>query len=113
MDYVSLDGGYCTIGNIISFEHMGATKIRKEFEKTEYLVAKADSQRESLWSTLLPYMSEEFHNESCYIDVAHGDGLVVVFEEKFNCVYNYPVSQIIDLINEGITCITPDNLIAI
>lgn len=91
---------------------MGATKIRKEFEKTEYLVAKADSQRGSLWSTLLPYMSEEFHNESCYIDVAKGYGLVVVFEEKFDIV-NYPVSQIIDLIERGITCITPDNLIAI
>lgn len=29
---------------------------------------------------ILPYMSEEFHDETCYIDEAHGDGLVVVFE---------------------------------
>lgn len=41
------------------------------------------------------------------------DGLVVVFEEKFNFVKNYPVSQIIDLIEEGATCITPDQLIEI
>lgn len=77
------------------------------------MLASVAYQRMLLWDMLLPYMSEEFHNESCYIDVAHGDGLVVVFEEKFNRVYNYPVSQIIDLINEGITCITPDHLVAI
>lgn len=29
---------------------------------------------------ILLYMSEEFHDETCYIDEAHGDGLVVVFE---------------------------------
>lgn len=29
---------------------------------------------------ILPYMSEEFYDETCYIDEAHGDGLVVVFE---------------------------------
>lgn len=47
-------------------------------------------------------MSEEFQDESCYIDVAHGDGLVVVYEERFNFVRGYPVSQIIDLIEEGV-----------
>ena len=58
-------------------------------------------------------MSEEFHDESCYIDEAKGDGLVVVYEEAFNFVRNYPVSQILDLIEEGVTCITPDQLTAI
>ena len=58
-------------------------------------------------------MAEEFQNESCYIDVAHGDGLVVVYEERFNFVRDYPVSQIIDLIEEGVENITPDNLTSI
>ena len=62
---------------------------------------------------ILPYMAEEFQNESCYIDVAHGDGLVVVYEERFNFVRDYPVSQIIDLIEEGVENITPDNLTSI
>lgn len=92
---------------------MNITEIRKQFVKTEDVVRRADGQRVHLWDILLPYMSEEFHDESCYIDVAHGDGLVVVFEEKFNFVKNYPVSQIIDLIEEGATCITPDQLIEI
>lgn len=93
---------------------MDKTKIRKLFVKTEDAVRKADGWRVHLWDMLLPYMSEEFHNESCYIDVAHGDGLVVVYEEKFNFVVrNYPVSQIVDLIERGVTCITPDQLISI
>ena len=92
---------------------MNITKIREQFVKTEDAVRRADKQRVHLWDILLPYMSEEFHDESCYIDVAHGDGLVVVFEEKFNFVKNYPVSQIIDLIEKGTTCITPDQLIEI
>ena len=92
---------------------MSITKIRKQFARTESTLRSADSQRVHLWDMLLPYMSEEFHNESCYIDVAHGDGLVVVFENNFRFVRNYPVSQIIDLIEEGVTCITPDQLIAI
>lgn len=92
---------------------MNITKIKKQFARTESMQASADSQRELLWDMLLPYMSDEFHDESCYIDVAHGDGLVVVFEEKFNFVRDYPVSQIIDLIEEGVTCITPDQLVAI
>ena len=108
-----MDGGYCTIGRIISFEHMEATKIRKEFEKTECLIAKASNQRQLLWRMILPYMSEEFQDESCYIDEARGDGLVVVFEEASNFVRDYPVSQIIDLIEEGETGITPEQLIAI
>ena len=62
---------------------------------------------------ILPYMSEEFQDESCYIDEARGDGLVVVFEEASNFVRDYPVSQIIDLIEEGETGITPEQLIAI
>lgn len=75
---------------------------------------RADGQRVRLWDMLLPYMSEEFHDESCYIDVAHGDGLVVVFEKKLDFVVkNYPVSHIIDLIERGATCITPDQLISI
>lgn len=77
------------------------------------MLISADSQRVLLWDMLLPYMSEEFHDESCYIDVAHGDGLVVVFEEKFNFVRNYPVTQILDLIEKGVTYITPDQLVAI
>ena len=93
---------------------MNITKIRKQFAKTEDVVRRADGQRVHLWDMLLPYMSEEFHDESCYIDVAHGDGLVVVYEEKFNFVVkNYPVSQIVDLIEKGATCITPDQLIGI
>lgn len=92
---------------------MSITKIRKQFARTESTLRSADSQRVHLWDMLLPYMSEEFHNESCYIDMAHGDGLVVVFENNFRFVRNYPVSQIIDLIEEGVTCITPDQLIAI
>lgn len=92
---------------------MKATKIRKELEKTERLIAKADSHRQLLWKMILPYMAEEFQNESCYIDVAHGDGLVVVYEERFNFVRDYPVSQIIDLIEEGVENITPDNLTSI
>lgn len=92
---------------------MSITKIRKQFARTESTLRSADSQRVHLWDMLLPYMSEEFHNESCYIDVAHGDGLVVVFENNFRFVRNYPVSQIIDLIEKGVTCITPDQLIAI
>ncbi len=87
--------------------------IRKELQKTERLISKADRQRQLLWRMLLPYMSEEFHDESCYIDVAHGDGLVVVYEERFNFVRVYPVSQIIDLIEEGVENITPEQLIAI
>lgn len=59
-------------------------------------------------------MSEEFHSESCYIDVAHGDGLVVLFEKKFDYVAkSYPVSHIIGLIERGVTCITPDQLTSI
>lgn len=108
-----MDGGYCTIGRIISFEHMKATKIRKELEKTERLIAKESNQRQLLWRMILPYISEEFQDESCYIDEARGDGLVVVFEERFNFVRDYPVSQIIDLIEECETCITPEQLIAI
>ena len=109
-----MDSGYCTIGRIISFEHMEATKIRKELEKTECLIAKASNQRELLWRMILPYMSEEFQDGYCYIDEVRGDGLVVVvFEEKLNFVRDYPVSQIIDLIEEGETCITPEQLIAI
>lgn len=77
------------------------------------MLAKADGQRQLLWGMILPYMSEEFHDESCYIDEAKGDGLVVVYEEAFNFVRNYPVSQILDLIEEGVTCITPDQLTAI
>ena len=92
---------------------MNITKIKKQFAKTESMLIRADNQRVLLWDMLLPYMSEEFHDEACYIDVAHGDGLVVVFEEAFNFVRDYPVSQIIDLIEEGATCITPDPLIAI
>lgn len=92
---------------------MNITKIKKQFAKTESMLMKADSQRGILWDMLLPYMSEEFHDESCYIDVAHGDGLVVVYEERFNFVRNYPVNQILDLIEEGVTCITPDQLTAI
>lgn len=92
---------------------MSITKIRKQFARTESTLRSADSQRVHLWDMLLPYMSEEFHNESCYIDVAHGDGLVVVSENNFRFVRNYPVSQIIDLIEKGVTCITPDQLIAI
>lgn len=92
---------------------MKATKIRKEFEKTECLIAKASSQRQLLWRMILPYMSEEFQDESCYIDEARGDGLVVVFEEASNFVRDYPVSQIIDLIEEGETGITSEQLIAI
>lgn len=92
---------------------MKATKIRKELEKTERLIAKADSHRQLLWRMILPYMSEEFHDESCYIDEARGDGLVVVYEERFNFVRDYPVSQIIDLIEEGVENITPEQLIAI
>ena len=92
---------------------MKATKIRKELEKTERLIAKADSYRQLLWRMILPYMSEEFHDESCYIDEARGDGLVVVYEEGFNFVRDYPVSQIIDLIEEGVENITPEQLIAI
>lgn len=41
------------------------------------------------------------------------DGFVVVFEERFNYVHNYPVSQIVALIEKGVTCITPDHLVAI
>jgi len=92
---------------------METTGIRKELQKTERLISKADRQRQLLWRMLLPYMSEEFHDESCYIDVAHGDGLVVVYEERFNFVRVYPVSQIIDLIEEGVENITPEQLIAI
>lgn len=93
---------------------MNITKIKKLYVKTEDTVRRADGQRVHLWDMLLPYMSEEFHNESCYIDVAHGDGLVVVYEEEFNFVVrNYPVSQIVDLIERGVTCITPDQLIGI
>lgn len=92
---------------------MKATKIRKELQKTEHLIAKADSQKQLLWKMILPYMSEEFQDESCYIDVAHGDGLVVVYEERFNFVRDYPVSQIIDLIEEGVENITSEQLIAI
>ena len=108
-----MDSGYCTIGRIISFEHMKATKIRKELEKTECLIAKANNQRQLLWRMILPYMSEEFQDESCYIDEARDDGLVVVFEEASNFVRDYPVSQIINLIEEGETCITSEQLIAI
>lgn len=92
---------------------MNTIKIKKQFARTESMLASADSQRVLLWDMLLPYMSEEFHDESCYIDVAHGDGLVVVFEESFNCVKNYPVTQILDLIEKGVTYITPDQLVAI
>lgn len=92
---------------------MSITKIKKQFARTESMLRSADSQRVHLWDMLLPYMSKEFHDESCYIDVAHGDGLVVVFEDKLRFVRNYPVSQIIDLIKKGVTCITPDQLIAI
>lgn len=92
---------------------MSITKIKKQFARMESMLRSADSQRVHLWDMLLPYMSEEFHDESCYIDVAHGDGLVVVFENKLRFIRNYPVSQIIDLIEEGVTCITPDQLIAI
>lgn len=92
---------------------METAKIRKELEKAEHLIAKANSQKELLWKMILPYMSEEFHDESCYIDEAHGDGLVVVLEEAFNFVRDYPVSQIIDLIEEGAEHITPEQLTAI
>lgn len=92
---------------------MSITKIKKQFARTESMLRSADSQRVHLWDMLLPYMSKEFHDESCYIDVAHGDGLVVVFEGKLRFVRNYPVSQIINLIEKGVTCITPDQLIAI
>lgn len=92
---------------------MNTTKIKKQIAVTELILARADSQRELLWKMLLPYMSEEFHDEACYIDVAHGDGLVVVFEGSFNCVRNYPVIQILDLIEKGVTYITPDQLVAI
>lgn len=89
------------------------TKIKKTFARTESMLAKADGQRQLLWGMILPYMSEEFHDESCYIDEARGDGLVVVYEERFNFVRDYPVSQIIDLIEEGVENITPEQLIAI
>lgn len=92
---------------------MNVTKIKKQIVVTESMLVRADSQRELLWKMLLPYMSEEFYDEACYIDVAHGDGLVVVFEEKFNFVRNYPVTQILDLIEKGVTYITPDQLVAI
>ena len=92
---------------------MSITKIKKQFARTESMLARVVYQRLLLWNMLLPYMSEEFHDESCYIDVAHGDGLVVVFENKLRFVRNYPVSQIIDLIEKGVTYITPDQLIAI
>lgn len=108
-----MDGGYRANGEIIIFEHMETTRIRKELQKAEHLIAKADSQRQLLWKMILPYMSEQFQAESCYIDEARGDGLVVVFEEAYNFVRDYPVSQIIDLIEEGETCITPEQLIAI
>lgn len=108
-----MDGGYRAIGEIITFEHMKTTRIRKELGKTERLIAKADSQKQLLWKMILPYMSEEFQDESCYIDVAHGDGLVVVYEERFNFVRDYPVSQIIDLIEEGVENITPEQLLSI
>lgn len=42
-------------------------------------------------------MSEEFHNESCYVDIVKGDGLIAVFEKAFNFTRNYPVSQIFRL----------------
>lgn len=113
MDNAPMDGGHRTIRGIINFGHMETTGIKKELQKTERLIAKADSQRDLLWGMILPYMSEEFHDESCYIDVAHGDGLVVVLEELFGLVRNYPVEQIVELIEEGVECITPDQLTSI
>lgn len=92
---------------------METAKIRKELEKTECLIAKVDTQRQLVWKMILPYMSEEFQDESCYIDVAHGDGLVVVLEESFGCVKNYPLTQILDLIDEGLISITPEELTSI
>lgn len=113
MDNAPMDGGYRTIKRIIRLKNMGVTEIKRELQKTERLIAKADNQRQLLWRKILPYMSEEFHDESCYIDVTHGDGLVVVFEEKFNFVRDYPVEQIIELIEDGAECITPEQLTAI
>lgn len=113
MDNAPMDGGHRTIRGIINFGHMETTGIKKELQKTERLIAKADNQRQLLWGMILPYMSEEFHDESCYIDVAHGDGLVVVLEELFNFVRDYPVEQIVELIEEGVECITPDQLTSI
>nr|DAG92114.1 MAG TPA: hypothetical protein [Herelleviridae sp.] len=93
---------------------MSITKIKKQFARTESMLRSADSQRVHLWNMLLPYMSKEFYDEFCYIDVvAYGGDLVVVYNERSNFVRYYPVSQIIDLIEEGVTCITPDQLIAI
>lgn len=92
---------------------MNITKIKKQAARTESMVVKADSQKVILWNMLLPYMSEEFHDESCYIDMEDGEGLVVVLETRFNFVREYSLSQILDLIEEGATCITPDQLITI
>lgn len=92
---------------------MNVVKIKKQMARTESMLASADSQRTLLWDMLLPYMSEEFHDESCYIDEVKGDGLVVVFEEAFNFIRNYPVSQIIALIEDGAKYITRNQLTAI
>lgn len=88
-------------------------KINKQVKRTEDALSKASYERSRLWNMILPYMSEEFYNETCYIDEAHGDGLVIVFEDEFNVVKNYPVAQIVHLIEKGLNIINPRDLIPI
>ena len=63
---------------------MTYNRISNQVRRTEDALLKASSERSRLWEMILPYMSEEFHDETCYIDEAHGDGPVVVFEDEFN-----------------------------
>ncbi len=92
---------------------MTYNRISNQVRRTEDALLKASSERSRLWEMILPYMSEEFHDETCYIDEAHGDGLVVVFEDEFNTVKNYPVSQIVYLIEQGMGNINSQDLIPI
>lgn len=88
-------------------------RISRQNKRTEDALSKASYEKSRLWNMILPYMSEEFYNETCYIDEAHGDGLVVVFEDEFNTVKNYPVTQIVHLIEKGLNIISPRDLIPI
>lgn len=87
------------------------SKIKRQLLKTESAIITLYKERLVLWDMILPYMSEEFHNASCYIDVSPSDGLVIVLEDK-DYVKNYSVNQVISLIENGKRNISKNDIIA-
>ena len=86
-------------------------KIKQQLLKTESAIITLYKERLMLWDMILPYMSEEFHNDSCYIDVSPSDGLVIVLEDG-DYVKNYSVNRVISLIENGKRNISKNDIIA-